>query len=76
MARLQMKQDLTTLLCAVPFTPFTVKTRDGKMHPIDAVGRMCVGDEICVYVDSQGSLLAIPFHSIEQVIVADSKHLA
>ena len=49
-----MKQDLTTLLCAVPFTPFTVKTRDGKMHPIDAVGRLCVADEICVYVDSQG----------------------
>jgi hypothetical protein len=37
---------------------------------------MCVGDEICVYVDAQGSMLAIPFHNIEQVIIADSKRLA
>jgi hypothetical protein len=45
------------------------------MHLVDAVGRMCVADEICVYVDSQGSLLAIPFHAIEQVIIADSQQV-
>jgi hypothetical protein len=71
-----MKQDLTTLLCAVPFVPFTVKTHDGKMHPVDAVGRMCVGSEMCAYVDAQGCVLAIPFHAIEQVIIADSENRA
>jgi hypothetical protein len=64
-----MKEDLTTLLCAVPFIPFTVKTRDRAMYTVDAVGRMCVGKDICVYVDAAGCLLAIPFHDIEQVVV-------
>jgi hypothetical protein len=66
-----MKQDLTTLLCAVPFVPFTVKTIDGETYNVDSVGRMCVGNDICAFVDAEGSLLAIPFHTIGEVIVGD-----
>ena len=69
-----MKQDLTSLLRAVPFACFTVKTRDGKMYTVDTVGRMCVGNDICAYVDAAGRVLAIPFHTIEQVIVFDFEH--
>jgi hypothetical protein len=69
-----MKQDLTTLLCAVPFVSFTVKTVDGEMHAVDAVGRMCVGNDMCAYVDAEGSVVGIPFHDIEKVIVGDSEH--
>jgi len=65
-----MKEDLTSLLCAVPFAPFTVKTRDRAMYTVDAVWRMCVGNDICVYVDAAGCVLAIPFHNIEQVVVS------
>lgn len=69
-----MKQDLTCLLQAVPFAPFTVRTHDGKKYTVNAVGEMCVGIDTCVYVDAAGSLVAIPFHSIDRVtlVVAGS----
>ena len=38
-----MKQDLTTLLSAVPFVPFTVKIHVGKMHQ-NISGRLPFGD--------------------------------
>jgi hypothetical protein len=34
---------------------------------------MCVGNDTCAYVDASGSFLAIPFNSIDRVIVAESK---
>jgi hypothetical protein len=67
-----MKQDLTTLLQAAPFAPFTVKTRDRKTYIVDAVGRMCVGNDLCAYVDADGNLVAIPFYTIDRVVVATS----
>jgi hypothetical protein len=66
-----MKEDLTTLLQTIPFAPFTVNTRDGKVYAVKTVGQMCVGDAVCAYVDAEGSLLAIPFANIDRVIVAD-----
>jgi hypothetical protein len=70
----RMKQDLTSLLQAIPFAPFIVKTRDGKVYVVDAVGQMCVGKVICAYVDAEGHVLAIPFDAIDRVILADPKH--
>jgi len=67
-----MKQDLTSLLQAVPFAPFTVRTQDGKHYTVKVVGQMCVGNDTCAFVDAAGGLVAIPFHSIDRVIVADS----
>jgi hypothetical protein len=63
-----MKQDLTSLLQAAPFT---VKTRDGKQYNIEAVGQMCVGEDICAYVEADGGLVAIPFLNIDRVVIAD-----
>jgi hypothetical protein len=67
-----MKQDLTALLQAAPFAPFTVRTRDGKTYLVDAVGRMCVGNEVCAYVDAGGELVAIPFQAIDRVVIDPS----
>jgi hypothetical protein len=66
-----MKQDLTSLLQAVPFSSFTVRTYDGKTYTVRTVGEMCVGNDTCAYVDATGSLVAIPFHSIDRVIVTE-----
>ena len=71
-----MKQDLTRLLRTVPFVPFTVKTRDGEIHAVNTVERMSVGNFVCTYIDTQGLVLLIPFHAIDQVAVPDSEQLA
>ena len=68
-----MKQDPTSLLCAVPSVPSTVKTRDGESHTVDVVGRLCVGNGMCTYVDAGGRVIGIPFHDIENVLVGDSE---
>jgi hypothetical protein len=68
-----MKQDLTSLLQAVPFAAFTVRTHEGKEYTVNAAGEMCVGKDICVCVDVAGSLVAVPFHSIDRVIVLESE---
>ncbi len=52
-----MKQDLTNLLRAVPFVPFTVKTRDGEVHAVNTVERMSVGNNVCTYIDGEGYVL-------------------
>jgi len=71
-----MKQDLTNLLRAVPFIPFTVKTRDGEVHAVNTVERMSVGNNVCTYIDGEGYLLLIPYHAIDQVAVPDAEHPA
>jgi len=71
-----VKQDLTRLLRAVPFVPFTVKTRDGEVHAVNTVERMSVGNHVCTYIDMEGLVLLIPFHAIDQVAVPDSEQPA
>jgi hypothetical protein len=71
-----MKQDLTKLLRAVPFVPFTLKTRDGEVHAVNTVERLSVGNYVCAYVDSEGLILLIPFHAIDQAATPDTNRLA
>jgi hypothetical protein len=71
-----MREDLTRLLRAHPFVPFTVKTRDGEVHAVNTVERMSVGSHVCAYIDAEGLVLLIPFHAIDQVATPDSERLA
>jgi hypothetical protein len=45
------------------------------MYAVNAVGRMCIGNDMCAYVDAEGCVVGIPFHNIEKVIVGDSELL-
>jgi hypothetical protein len=71
-----MKQDLTRLLRTTSFVPFTVKTGDGEVHAVNSVERMRVGNHVCAFIDSEGLVLLIPFHAIDQVATPDSESLA
>jgi len=71
-----MRQDLTRLLRALPFVPFTVKTRDGEVHAVNTVDRMSVGNHVCAFIDGEGLVLLIPFRAIDQVATPDSESLA
>jgi hypothetical protein len=71
-----MREDLTRLLRTVPFNRFTVKTRDGQVHAVDTVERLSVGNHVCAYIDTEGFVLLIPFHAIDQVATPDSESLA
>jgi hypothetical protein len=71
-----MRQDLTNLLRAVPFVPFTVKTRDGEVHAVNTVERMSVGNYVCTFIDGEGYVLLIPFTAIDHVAAPDSEHPA
>lgn len=51
-----------------------MKTHDGESHTVDVIGRICVGNHICAYVDADGRVMGIPFRDIENVLVGDSEN--
>ena len=67
-----MQVELTRMMRRVPFVPFTVTTRNGEVHTVDTVERMSVGRNVCAYIDPEGFVRLIPYHTIDHVTIKDA----
>jgi hypothetical protein len=62
------KEELTRLLRAQPFVPFTVKLRNGDHLFIGGVEMMSTGRNVFSFVDEQGFIGWVPYDRIDSIL--------
>jgi hypothetical protein len=70
-----MREELTRLLRAVPFTPFVIFTRDGEAQQVTNVERLSAGRNVCAYTDEDGYISLIPYTAIDRVSTRNGPEL-